>query len=118
HPNSTSGFIYPRALLIERGFDPNAYFRDVRYAGSHDICIRGGSGGDVDAGATWDVALDDMSESKLFGVDGDELMVLHKTERIPIDAYAARPLLDEAGVQQIPQALLSLARVQQRLAEV
>ena len=117
-PNSTSGFIYPRALLIERGFDPNAYFRDVRYAGSHDICIRGVAGGDVDAGATWDVALDDMSESKLFGVDGDELMVLHKTERIPNDAYAARPGLDEAVVQQIQQALLALSRDKKRLGEV
>jgi phosphate/phosphite/phosphonate ABC transporter binding protein len=117
-PNSTSGFIYPRALLIERGFDPNAFFREVRYAGSHDLCIRGVSGGNVDAGATWDVALDDMSESKLFGVDGDELMVLHKTERIPNDAYAARPGLDEAVVQQIQQALMALSRDKKRLGDV
>ena len=117
-PNSTSGFIYPRALLVERGIDPNGFFKEVHYAGSHDVCIRGVAGGKIDAGATWDVALEDESDSKLLGVNGDELAIIHRTEKIPNDGYAARAGLDEAVVDEIQRALLELSRDKKKLGEV
>ncbi|MBI4818164.1 MAG: phosphate/phosphite/phosphonate ABC transporter substrate-binding protein [Deltaproteobacteria bacterium] len=117
-PNSTSGFIYPRALLVSRGMDPDAYFAKSHYAGSHDACIRGVAAKDVDACATWDVALEDETNSALFGVDGDELQVVYRTEPIPNDAYVARSDLDPAIVEAVQSALFELSRDPELLKSV
>lgn len=117
-PNSASGFIYPRALLVEKGVDPNTFFKETFFAGSHDVCIRGVYSKKVDAGATWDVAFEDEAESALLGVKKDELVIVHKTERIPNDAYAARADLDPAIVQAVQRALLELSQDKKRLREV
>ncbi len=117
-PNSTSGFVYPRALLVERGEDPNTYFSRTFYAGSHDVCIKGVYQKKVDGCATWDVAFEDEANSKLFGVDAGELTIIHRTDPIPNDAYAARADLEDDIVRDVQQALLALSADKKKLREV
>src|SRR5688572_21258470 len=59
-PTSSSGYIYPMALLIQRGLvknrDPKSFFRDVVFAGGHDAAMRALVNGHVDAIASFDLA--------------------------------------------------------------
>ena len=59
-PASSSGYIYPMVLLIERGLvknrDPKTFFREVVFAGSHDAGMRALLNGHVDALASFDMA--------------------------------------------------------------
>jgi phosphonate transport system substrate-binding protein len=58
-PASSSGYIYPMVMLIQRGLvtqrDPKTLFREVMFAGSHDAAMRALLNGHVDAMAssTW-----------------------------------------------------------------
>jgi phosphonate ABC transporter permease subunit PhnE len=52
-PQSTSGFVIPRFLLIERGLDPNKTFRQQVFAGGHDAAVLAVYHGQVDAAAVW-----------------------------------------------------------------
>src|SRR5438105_2831787 len=38
-PKSASGYLYPRAMLIEKGIDPETYFKETMFAGNHDKVI-------------------------------------------------------------------------------
>src|SRR5436190_5283025 len=59
-PGSSSGYIYPMVLLIQRGLvknrDPKTFFREVMYAGAHDAAMRALLNGHVDAIASFDMA--------------------------------------------------------------
>src|SRR2546425_12756350 len=59
-PGSSSGYIYPMVLLIQRGLvknrDPKTFFREVVFAGAHDAAMRALLNGHVDAIASFDMA--------------------------------------------------------------
>ena len=59
-PASSSGYIYPMVMLIQRGLvknrDPKTFFREVVFAGSHDASMRALLNGHVDAIASFDMA--------------------------------------------------------------
>jgi len=59
-PASSSGYIYPMVLLIQRGLvqnrDPKTFFREVVFSGSHDAGMRALLNGHVDALASFDMA--------------------------------------------------------------
>src|SRR5437879_9112274 len=50
-PKSASGYVYPRAMLIEKGIDPETYFKETMFAGNHDKVIAAVLDGRADAGA-------------------------------------------------------------------
>jgi phosphonate ABC transporter permease subunit PhnE len=52
-PQSTSGFVIPRYLLLERGLDPSHFFRQQVFAGGHDAAVLAVYNGQVDAAAVW-----------------------------------------------------------------
>src|SRR5436190_21841232 len=58
-PASSSGYIYPMVLLIQKGLvknrDPKTFFREVVYSGGHDASIRALLNGHVDAIASFDM---------------------------------------------------------------
>src|SRR5207244_6062947 len=56
-PKSASGYVYPRAMLIEKGIDPETFFSETIFAGSHDRVIAAVLNRRVDAGAIYDGAL-------------------------------------------------------------
>lgn len=61
-PTSASGHIFPKAALVERGIDPDQFFRRQTFAGGHDAVLLSVINGTISAGATY--ANDTM------GIDG------------------------------------------------
>ncbi|MBI3976353.1 MAG: phosphate/phosphite/phosphonate ABC transporter substrate-binding protein [Armatimonadetes bacterium] len=52
-PASTSSALWPAVYIKRKGFDPDAFFSQVIYAGSHDRVVIAIYQGSVDAGATF-----------------------------------------------------------------
>jgi phosphonate transport system substrate-binding protein len=51
-PASTSSYIWPAVYLKKKGFDPNTFFSQTIFAGSHNAVVIAIYQGSVDAGAT------------------------------------------------------------------
>jgi phosphonate transport system substrate-binding protein len=62
-PNSTSGFLYPSAALINAGIDPNKDITQV-IAGGHDASALSVLNGDCDAGFAQESMIDSILPSK------------------------------------------------------
>ncbi|HTU01918.1 MAG TPA: phosphate/phosphite/phosphonate ABC transporter substrate-binding protein [Candidatus Sulfotelmatobacter sp.] len=106
-PKSASGYVYPRAMLIEKGVTPEQYFKEIVFSGGHDRVILDVLDRKVDAGAIYDGAL---AVAKAKGVPADELAVLSSTDPIPHDAIAVRTDMDEALAAKIRTALVDLEK--------
>src|SRR5712692_9120803 len=104
-PNSASGYVYPRAMLIEKGIDPGTYFKETIFAGSHDKVIAAVLEGRVDAGAIYDGALGVARRS---GVSTENLITLASSDPIPHDAIAVRVGMDASLAKRIQSALIDL----------
>ena len=104
-PKSASGYIYPRAMLLENGVKPESYFKNTTFEGSHDKVIAAVLEGRADAGAIYDGALGVAQRS---GVPVQNLVTLVSTDPIPHDAIAVRLGLDDALVKRIQLALINL----------
>ena len=104
-PKSASGYVYPRAMLMEKGINPESYFKETIFAGDHNKVIAAVLGGRVDAGATYDNA---PVIAKAAGVPTENLVILASTDPIPHDAIAVRIGLDEALAKKIQTALVDL----------
>jgi phosphate/phosphite/phosphonate ABC transporter binding protein len=98
---SASGYVYPKAMLLEQGKDPDRFFSETMFLGSHNRVIDAVLDGTVDAGATYSEAMD---TAKGYGVPVHDLSILSKTDPIPKDVIAGRPGLDA-------QLLVSLKQV-------
>ncbi len=106
-PKSASGYVYPRAMLIEKGVKPERYFKETIFAGGHDKVIAAVLEGKVDAGAIYDGAL---GVAKQKGVPVENLVTLSSTDPIPHDAIAVRLGLDEVLVKKIQTVLVDLEK--------
>ena len=104
-PKSASGYVYPRAMLVEKGVSPERYFKEAIFAGGHDKVIAAVIEGRVDAGAIYDGAL---GVAKAQGVATENLATLASTDPIPHDAIAVRIGLDETLTKKIQSALVDL----------
>lgn len=104
-PKSASGYVYPRAMLVEKGVTPERYFKETIFAGGHDKVIAAVLEGRVDAGAIYDGAL---GVEKTKGVPTENLVTLASTDPIPHDAIAVRIGMDEALAKKIQAALVDL----------
>jgi phosphate/phosphite/phosphonate ABC transporter binding protein len=104
-PKSASGFVYPRALLIEKGITPESSFKETIFAGGHDKVIADVLEGRADAGAVYGDAL---AVAKSKGVPTENLVTLAMTDPIPHDAVAVRVGLDAALAKKIRAALVDL----------
>ena len=104
-PKSASGYVYPRAMLIEKGIDPESFFKETIFAGSHDKVIAAVLEGRVDAGAIYDGAL---GVAKRSGVSIENLSTLASSDPIPHDAIAVRIGIDEELAKRIQLALINL----------
>lgn len=52
-PDSTSGYAVPFYNLVAQGYEPNEFFENVPFSGSHEAGILGVVEGTYDAAATW-----------------------------------------------------------------
>jgi phosphate/phosphite/phosphonate ABC transporter binding protein len=104
-PKSASGYVYPRAMLIEKAIAPESDFKETIFAGSHDKVIAAILAGRADAGAVYEGALD---IAKAEGVPTENLVTLATTDLIPHDAITLRVGLDDALAKKIQTALVNL----------
>jgi phosphonate transport system substrate-binding protein len=108
-PASSSGYIYPMVLLIERGLvknrDPKTFFRDVVFAGSHDAGMRALLNGHVDALASFDMAREQYLTDP---AERERIAYVAETPPIPEAGIAARGGLDPATFTKVRDALLQI----------
>jgi phosphonate transport system substrate-binding protein len=108
-PASSSGYIYPMVLLIQRGLvknrDPKTFFREVVFAGSHDAAMRALVNGHVDAIASFDLAREQYLTDP-----GERARVafVAESEPIPEAGIAARDGLDADTFARVRAALLAI----------
>ena len=103
-PNSTSGYLFPLAWLMERRIDPRLDLSSITFGGNHRKCLDGLFDGRWDLAATWAGAIGDARADKM---DVGELVIVAKTGRIPFDAWCLRPGLDPQVANKITQTLLN-----------
>ena len=108
-PTSSSGYIYPMALLIQRGLvknrDPRSFFREVVFAGAHDAAMRALLNGHVDAIASFDLAREQYLKDP---AERERIVVIAETPPIPEAGIAARDGLDQHTFARVRAALISI----------
>ena len=108
-PTSSSGYIYPMALLIQRGLvknrDPKSFFREVVFAGGHDAAMRALVNGHVDAIASFDLAREQYLKDP---AERERIVFIAETPPIPEAGIAARDGLDPPTLARVRAALLSI----------
>lgn len=108
-PASSSGYIYPMVLLIQRGLvrnrDPKTFFRDVVFAGSHDAAMRALVNGHVDAIASFDLAREQYLKDP---AERERITFVAETPPIPEAGIAARDGLDPETFARVRAALVSI----------
>ncbi len=107
-PASTSGHLYPKTLLLKKGFNPDAFFSRSRFAGSHNAVVLSVMKGEVDAGATYEGARAAVARS--FPEVYKKLRVIAYTPQIPNDTICARKGLDKSLKEKIRQGLLKISK--------
>ncbi len=100
---SASGYIYPKAMLLEQGKDPERFFSETVFLGSHNRVIDAVLDGTVDAGATYSEAVETAKE---YGLAVHNLVILKQTDVIPKDVIAGRPGLDEQLLSSLKQVFI------------
>ena len=96
---SASGYVYPKAALIENGKNPDTFFGSTRFLGSHNKVIEAVLSGQIEAGATYSEAFDAAGANA-----ADNLDIIFMTDPIPKDAIAAGPGVAPDVVKALIQA--------------
>jgi phosphonate transport system substrate-binding protein len=105
-PSSTSGYLFPRAMLQEHGVTPEMLGQQV-FGGGHDKVGLAILQGQVDAGA---MGLDSIPRlNSTYPNAEQELRVLEKSADIPNDGVAFRKGLSPEIVQKTREALLRIS---------
>ena len=113
-PSSATGYIIPKAHLVQNGIDPVQVFVSQDFAGTHDAVCNGVVAGTYDVGATF--ASDPAPLApKASGCDGSlgkkvaTLTVITATAEIPNDALVAGPALTKGESDKLTAEAKKLA---------
>jgi phosphonate transport system substrate-binding protein len=112
-PASTSGYLYPAAMMKNLGIDPQA---DVQYifAGGHDKAVLAVLRGDVDAAVSFEDAREIVSKDNPDIMD--KVIQFAFTDSIPNDTVSVRPGLSDDLKQRITDAFMNIAKDEQGAA--
>lgn len=91
---SASGYVYPKAALVEEGKDPARFFGSTVFLGSHNNVIQAVEDGAVDGGATYSTAFMQAHAD-------DRLDIIFRTPPIPTDVIAAAPSVPADVVRRL-----------------
>jgi phosphonate transport system substrate-binding protein len=111
-PNSTSGNNVPRFVLDKMKIDPDTFFSQVVYTGSHENAIIALQQGTVDVAANW---WNDETESNLLRMDrkkmakADDFRIIFKSDQIVNSPMAYLTDLPDDLKAKIRDAVLNLA---------
>ncbi|WP_243186788.1 phosphate/phosphite/phosphonate ABC transporter substrate-binding protein [Clostridium muellerianum] len=100
---SASGYLYAKHMLKINGLNPKELFEKTSFMGSHDNVIKGVLSEEIDAGATYSEALDNLKNN---GININSINIISKTEDIPKDAIAVNPRLDKDIVDKLKKSFI------------
>ncbi len=104
-PESASGYIFPKALLLEAGINTDKDFaEETTFLNKHDAVVLNVLLGKYDAGACYDDARNTLREKAKM----DELTILATTQDISNEPIVVRKSLPPDLIEKIKQALLEL----------
>jgi phosphate/phosphite/phosphonate ABC transporter binding protein len=101
---SASGYIFPKALLLEAGLDPERDFSEATFLGKHDAVVLNVLLGKFDAGACYDDARTTLRDKSKI----DELRILATTQDIANEPIICRKSLPADLIEKIKKAFLDL----------
>jgi phosphonate transport system substrate-binding protein len=108
-PSSTSGYVYPMVMLIQKGLvqnrDPKTFFKEFVFSGSHDAGLLALLNGHVDAFASFDQAREQYLKDP---AQREKLIWVAESAPIPEGGICARDGLDPALFAKVRTALLSM----------
>ncbi len=102
---SASGYIFPKALLLEAGINTDKDFGETAFLNKHDAVVLNVLLGKYDAGACYDDARNTLRDKTKM----DELTILATTQDISNEPIVVRKSLPPDLVEKIKQALLDLS---------
>lgn len=103
-PDSTTGYLFPRAALRKAGIDPDKDLAGSRISGNHLQSMRDLIAGKCDFAGTFSNAYRTADET---GIEVTTLRVLDITGRAPHDAWCSGPGTDPGQVAAMRAALLA-----------
>ena len=104
-PSSTSGYLFPASFLKKKGYDPETFFSQLVYAGSHDKAVQSVYNGDVDVAACFDDARTLVAKAGVKDVM-QKVVIVEYTGEIPNDTISVRSGLDPALTAKISAAMV------------
>ena len=112
--SSSSGYLFPRALLAAQGHDPDRWFASEIFAGDHPGVCQAVREQRVDVGATF---ADEPPRGRPLQADGcaesppmNDFRVVAAGGPIPNDVIAARPGFDDRLVEPVLAAFARMSR--------
>jgi len=105
-PASTSGHIFGRYSLVQEGYDPDDYFKQVIYSGSHDACLLSVKNKQVDVAAISSRKLPGFIKSGL--IEEGEIKIIYESVEIPADPITYRTDLPQEVKDSIKSAFLNI----------
>lgn len=110
---STSGYLFPQAMLKEQGVDPGAFFKEQAFLGNHAAVCKAVAAGKFDLGATFADVPAEGAQLLLDGckehADIKKLTVIDVAGTVPNDVIATRSGLDPADVRAVKMVALGLS---------
>jgi phosphonate transport system substrate-binding protein len=110
---STTGNVFPRKMLKQRGIDPVRDFKQVLYSGGHDATVLAVFNGKVDAGATYANSPDSQDTAWMRYLknprDVKQIRAIAFSEPIPADNLVVRGGLDPGLVKKIEDIFIQLS---------
>lgn len=108
-PSSSSGYVYPMVMLIQRGLvtnkDPKTFFKEAVFSGSHDAGLLALLKGHVDALGSFDQAPQQYLKDP---AEREKLVFVAESAPIPEGGICGRDGLDPALVAKVRAALLEM----------
>lgn len=108
--NSTSGYLFPRALLMDNGVDIDRDLSNFSFAGGHTDAVLAVLLGKADAGASISTSFIGLTNP----TDAAKMRVLATTDPIPEEPIAVRAGLPEPLKKKIAEAFISIKSPEDR----
>ena len=111
---STTGHVFPRKMLKERGIDPTRDLKQILYSGGHDATVLAVLNGKVDAGATYANSPDGNDTAWMRYLkdpaDVKRIRAIAFSEPIPADNLVVSGALDPQIVKRLEDNFIELSR--------
>lgn len=107
---STSGYLFPRAMLAEEGITSLKFFSETIFTGGHDSSFQGVYQNYIDGAGIFDYAFvrepDPLPEVK-------ELKIIKKSDPIPMGPITINKNLDKEVAEKLKKALLKVGKTEE-----